>query len=496
MKEAASKNHQINYFTQNEKEVNSRMQKLFKYLLLGTVLFPIFYFVGLLEVSGIAICAFTGVVIGLILIGAYSGKLVSDERKVKWIIVNVYIIGGTIIFSMISVNGIFMVIAPIAAATLYYNKKLLIYTLTMTIAGYTVGDFVASSLGLVYESAYKWIPLHLFFYVIQFIIIGAILLSLVKRTRLMVSKAQELTEKNQEYLESSKETAQVVSKALEKATSNLSQTNEIIGDVEGSAENMVVSSKDIVESAQNTSNIIKDVTNDIEKVVNQVEKTNIISDKMTDITNDNKKNISDFLELVENIKDKSNYSKECMSSLQGMIEHIQSILENISDISSQTELLALNASIEAARYGESGKGFSVIAEEVKKLALESNKYSISIGEFTGRLEDETKKAVNAIDGNYNMILESAGYISETNKSFDYLINIQNNMAEQINHVNTIMDEFVYKTKVIEENINVLMEKNKNNDYEVSEIRNAIIDISNKSKAIEEGIDKISKQIEY
>lgn len=494
MSELASKKQNINYFTQNEKEVNDRMQKLFKYLLFGTMLFPIFYFVGLLEVSKFTMCVFTTSIIILILIGAYSGKLVSDETKVKWIIINVYIIGGTIIFSLISVNGIFMIIAPIAAATMYYNKRVLIYTLIMTIAGYTVGDLVASRAGLVYISEFKWIPIHLFFYVVQFVILAAILLGLVKRTRYMVSRAQELAEKNQEYLEYSKETAQVVSKALEKATSNLSQTNVIIEDVEGSAENMVVSSKDIVESAQDASNIIENVTNDIEKVVRQVEKTNIISDKMTKITDDNKKNISSFLVLVENIKEKSNYSKDCMNSLQEMIEHIQSILGNIYAISSQTELLSLNASIEAARSGEAGKGFGVIAEEVKKLALESNKYSISVGEFTEKLESETKKVVSAIDSNYNMILESTEYISETNKSFDYFIDIQKNMAEQINNVNDIMDEFVIKTKVIEKNINVLMEKNQNNDNEISEIRNAISDISNKSKAIEEGINKISKQI--
>jgi len=95
---------------------------------------------------------------------------------------------------------------------------------------------------------------------------------------------------------------------------------------------------------------------------------------------------------------------------------INAIVDMISQIASQTNLLALNATIEAARAGESGRGFAIVASEVKELANQTSKATSQIGEQIANIQATTNKAVTAIGGitaTVNSISEAASMISAT-----------------------------------------------------------------------------------
>lgn len=485
---------EIDYIAQNEREINKDLQKLCRYMILATPIFLVFYYIGMLTLSKTLVYFLVTIILITTMIGAYSNKLITDQSKIKWVIINAFIIQSTLVFGLIFINGVLMIIVPLAIAGLYFDRKLIKYTLFMSIIGYIIGDIIASYFKLEYIADFQWIPLHLLFYGIQFYILGSIFLFLVKRTEYMINQAQTLTKKVQNYLDVSNKTTQVVGKALTETNESIGDTNNIIEEVENSVENIVVSSKDIVNSAQGTHAIIHEVTLDIKDVVKQAKDTKKINSEISNITNDNKKNISRFLKSVEDIKNKTDYSKECMTVLQEKIENIKDILLSITSIADQTQLLALNASIEAARCGESGKGFSVIAEQINKLSAESNEYSKSVEDYIEMLEADTKNVVSAIQGNYEMILESAEYINDTNESFEYFINVQSNMEEQINNITTTISTFITKNEKVENYIKVLLKKNEQNDHEIYEIRNAIIDIANKSRNIGNGIKEIAKQV--
>ena len=89
-------------------------------------------------------------------------------------------------------------------------------------------------------------------------------------------------------------------------------------------------------------------------------------------------------------------ANETVSNLNSLVENIGAVVTSIQDIAEQTNLLALNATIEAARAGEAGKGFAVVADEVKKLASETAQKTEEIGSQIAGIQDATRSSVDVM----------------------------------------------------------------------------------------------------
>ncbi|MCX7772650.1 MAG: methyl-accepting chemotaxis protein, partial [Clostridia bacterium] len=167
--------------------------------------------------------------------------------------------------------------------------------------------------------------------------------------------------------------SQSVSRALEEAASGACNQ----------AEDTVACTDKMVQ----LSNAINGVTVDIQQTQEIIEKTVILSKHAAYILSD----------LNENARSADNSSVNIVNDIKGLnddMKEILSIVKLIGSISEQTNMLALNASIEAARAGQAGLGFAVVAEEVKKLADQSKAASGSINGIIGRI---IKRAGNAVD---------------------------------------------------------------------------------------------------
>ncbi len=267
-------------------------------------------------------------------------------------------------------------------------------------------------------------------------------------------------------------------------------------------------SKTIDEIAKGASSQAAEAQIGVQVVDKLSDQINFVYESYSGITNETNK-IIDLntvgLKAVTTLRDKSKETYETSEKIFAVVENLTNttkdiglFVESIENIAEQTNLLALNAAIEAARAGEAGKGFAVVADEVRKLADQSRKSTEEINNMMQSIEEESALAISSMEIMKKVSQEQNLAVDKTNSSFSDIANAIDYIVEKINDVNKAVIKMQEdKSEVISaiENISSVSQQTAASSEEVAATTENQLKTLEDMKIASESLDQLVKQLD-
>jgi len=257
----------------------------------------------------------------------------------------------------------------------------------------------------------------------------------LKQTR-RVNLMKNNKNKNQNVTDIFVEISDVLSEEVNLSVNDLSQTQSLIGDAIVSLQNSFEGLNDQAhEQEKLVLSLVESVAASTEEGTDK--KTNISFKQFASETNDV---LSFFVDQVVGISKDSMEMVFSIDDLARQMDKVVSLLGDVQTIADQTNLLALNAAIEAARAGEAGRGFAVVADEVRKLSRDSNQFSEEIRGVVNEAMKNIRSAQDTIGNiaskDMNFAIRSKEHVDEM---FDDMSSINQFISDRLKNVSSISD---------------------------------------------------------
>ncbi|MDP4166783.1 MAG: methyl-accepting chemotaxis protein [Bacillota bacterium] len=245
------------------------------------------------------------------------------------------------------------------------------------------------------------------------------------------------------------ETSHQVASSSQELSASADESTKASEYISTTIQELAVGSDQQVESVENSRTVIKGMTEFAGRISSSAEKAAATADQTAKMSLEGTKAIDKVSAQMQSINETVVSLSEAFKHLTERSNEIGNITEVITSIAEQTNLLALNAAIEAARAGEQGKGFAVVADEVRKLAEQSAQSAEQITRLITIIQNDTKQTMNSVISATGEVKEGLVVVHEAGGAFQKIENSITEVVTQINDVTNLVKNLTAGTSEIE-----------------------------------------------
>ena len=245
----------------------------------------------------------------------------------------------------------------------------------------------------------------------------------------MAQAMQEMNEKVRALMRNVAQTAEYLAASSEELTSSAEQAADVSQSIAESIVKVAGACSEQFDGVQTANEHTKKLTQHMQDFEGHLEETGQQVQKTSDVATEGRQGVATAVTGMQSIQTNVSHIAEIIEGLGENSKQIGEIVDTIAGIAEQTNLLALNAAIEAARAGEHGRGFAVVADEVRKLAEQSQEAASEISERIGRIQSSTQEAVDAMHQGLSEVMDGTKTVQGAGTSFEGIASMVGKVAE-------------------------------------------------------------------
>lgn len=248
------------------------------------------------------------------------------------------------------------------------------------------------------------------------------------------------------------DSSQQVASASEQLSASAEQNSKASEHITVTLQELSSGAEKQVYRVEDSSRVIADITNYTKTIANHTDKISKDVQHASEMSLEGNQAIQKVNEQMNSIYENVNSLSEAVKSLNDRSNEIGQITNVITGISAQTNLLALNAAIEAARAGEHGKGFAVVADEVRKLAEESTNSTEKITKLIQLIQKDTEMTIQTMEKAAEEVNSGLNVASVAGSSFQKIEQAVNGVVSQIEEISESLRKLASGTDSVNDSI--------------------------------------------